>query len=312
MTNLIELIKATEAISSSIHMTNEELVAEIQRLADSSEEADQKLLTTLQAKLFSQNGGMIVQVATRYNRHKYLSSDEAAEVSMAVFTASRKFDLSRGVPFSSCLPWYIKSALQSEHAFVANQSQSSYARNTAKVNNPQSYRAEQISKAEAVLNRVTTLDVRSIESRLTDNVSTEDLFISLSEQIKDEDKRERMLKRSTEAVALLSSEQKQILATLLTPLRTADDFGLRTTSAIAKQLHVSEKYVEDQKQLMFNAIYEHIMETEPDLRPPDWVPNQQGVRLPGMEGFLLGLFGTPTVGEIENYRKVVKKRFSRR
>jgi hypothetical protein len=80
-----------------------------------------------------------------------------------------------------------------------------------------------------------------------------------------------MLKRSTEAVALLSSEQKQILSTLLTPLRTADDFGLRTTSAIAKQLHTSEKYIEDQKQLMFNAIYEHIMETEPDLRPPDWV-----------------------------------------
>ena len=48
MTNLIELIKATEAISSGIQMTNEELVAEIQHLADSSEEADQKLLTTLQ------------------------------------------------------------------------------------------------------------------------------------------------------------------------------------------------------------------------------------------------------------------------
>ena len=312
MTDLSELIKATEAISSGIHMANEELVAEIQRLADSPEGADQKLLTALQAKLFSQNAGMIVKVATHYNRQKYLTPDETAEVSMAVFTASRKFDLSRGVPFSSCLPWYIKSALQREHAFVANQSQSIYARNAAKVNNGHMYSNVELSRAELALNQVTTIDISSMDSRLTDNNSTEDLFLSLAEQTLDEDKKDRMLRRSTEAVALLSPEQKQILAIMLTPLRTTDAYGLRTTSAIAKQIHTSEKYVDDQKGLMFNTVYEHIMETEPDLRPSDWVPNQQGVQLPGMEGFLLGLFGTPTVGEIENYRKVVKKRFSRR
>ena len=312
MPNLKQLIITTKAMSSGIEMSNEELVAEIQLLADSANPTDQKRLTTLQAKLFSQNAGLVVRSASRYNRGKVLTPDETAEVAMAVFTAARKYDFSRGVPFSSCLPWHIQSALQREHAFMANQSQSVYARAAAKVNNSSLYSVDEVARAETALHHPAALDMPSVVSRLTDNVSTEDLFISLTEQSADEDKRERMLQRSTEAIALLPLEQKQILATLLAPLQAADEFGLRSTAAIAKQLHTTEKYVEDQKQLMFGTIFEHIMEMEPSMRPVDWTPNQQGIQVAGIEGFLMGLFGTPTAGEIENYRKVTKKRYGRR
>ena len=75
MATLTQLIEMAKASSSHIEMTNENLVAEIQRLDSSTIPADRERLAALQAKLLAQNAGLIIKVAHRYNRAKAFTPD---------------------------------------------------------------------------------------------------------------------------------------------------------------------------------------------------------------------------------------------
>ncbi len=312
MATLTQLIEMAKASSSHIEMTNENLVAEIQRLDSSTIPADRERLAALQAKLLAQNAGLIIKVAHRYNRAKAFTPDEAAEISMAPLIAARKFDPERGVKFCACLPWYVRSALQAEHAFGSGQSQSVYARAKAKLNNMDRFSAEQVARAAETLRSKAVLDSPTIAAQMTDNISAEELFLETTEKSAAETRKERMLTLATEAVTMLTPEQKEVLASLLAPAphgRDAD--GLRTSPAIARQLLFKVEYAKTQKRQVFDTIQDYILENDPSLRPPNWQPRQQGVWLPEMQGFLMGLFGTPTADEIVNYRKVARRRMRR-
>ena len=151
MATLHQLINSTSRMTEGkATSTNEELVAIIQRLSDSQAPEDRERLGEAQEQLFTQNAGLIIKIATRYNRGHSLTPDETAEAMLAVFVAARNYDPERG-RFSSCLPWYIQSALQAEHAFTHERSQSVYARSAAALNNSSDYSRDEVERAGAIL-----------------------------------------------------------------------------------------------------------------------------------------------------------------
>lgn len=308
MATLTQLMEMAKTASSHIEMSNEELVAEIQRLDGSTEPADRTYLAELQAKLLAQNAGLIIKVAYRYNRAKAFTPDEAAEISLAPLIAARKFDPDRGVKFCACLPWYVRAALQAEHAFDSGQSRSVYARARAKLNNMDRFTGQEIARAEATLRSKAVLDSPTVAAQLTDNISAEERFLEAAEKSIAAKRKERMLALATQAISMLTEEQKQVLDSLLAPApRTIAADGLRSAAAVARELHVKVEYAETQKRQVFDLIQDYILENEPTFRPPSWQPRQQGVWIPEMQGYLMGLFGTPTVDEVAHYRKVVKR-----
>ena len=86
--------------SSDIELANEVIAAEIQRLDGTTDPALRRRLSELQAKLFTQNAGLVVNVAQHYNRGKQPTPDQTSELALAVFEAARKYDPSRGSKFS--------------------------------------------------------------------------------------------------------------------------------------------------------------------------------------------------------------------
>lgn len=302
-TTLGQIADTTRTMTAHIPMTNEELVAEIQRLDGSESPGDRSLLAELQAKLFSQNAGLAIKIAHRYCRGRSFSDDEASEITMAVLVAARKYDPTRGVKFTSCLPWYVRSALQHEHAFQAGPSQSVYARARATVNNMDRYGSSEIAAAEALLRVAAPLDTPATAAALTNGLSAEDTMLGLLERASEEQTGERLAGLVAEACRRLTGEQRRILAALLAPGEARDESGLRTTRAVARQLGLASRRVAEQREAVVAKIAEHVFANEPGLCPPGWAPEQRGVTLPGLEAVVLGLFGTPTVAEMINYRR---------
>ena len=299
--NLKQLFDMVEMESSDIELANEVLAAEIQRLDGTTDPALRRRLSELQAKLFTQNAGLVVNVAQHYNRGKQPTPDQTSELALAVFEAARKYDPSRGSKFSSCLAFYVKSALQKEHSFAAGHSQSVYARNKAKLNNPERYSREEISRAEALLR---SKKVFSEETDSRSIPSAEDLLFALTGKTLDEAKNDRRLTLLFEALDQFPERERAVVDAMLQPARAVTEYGLSTNDAIARKLHLSRATVEIESQRISATIQDYIFENEPSFAPEDWTPEQKGIRLPGRDDYLLGLYGMLTAEEVANYKKV--------
>ena len=296
MATLNTLIETTSR-GTHAQASNEELVATIQRLSNSESAEDRQRLSEAQAQLFAQNAGLIIKIATRYNRGKALTPDETSEVAMSVFVAARHYDPERG-KFSSCLPWYIKSRLQHEHAFTHERSQSVYARATAKLNNASEYSRSEVERAATILRPTARLSFEDngLANTLTDHLSAEEMFVSVMDEISESEKRNRLLACMSEAVDSLSDKQRAILTLLLEPRSVKDDLGVSSTRAIATQLHIPEERVSEEKLKIVLGIQHHLAEKEPDLCPERWSAPIEITDLD--EGFILDLFGEPVRHEV--------------
>jgi RNA polymerase sigma factor (sigma-70 family) len=296
MATLSKLIEATST-STRGEATNEDLVAIIQQLSDSELPEDRQRLREAQAQLFAQNAGLIIKIATRYNRGRALTPDETSEVAMSVFVAARHYDPERG-KFSSCLPWYIKSGLQHEHAFTHERSQAVYARATAKLNNPNQYSHDEVTKAANVLRPSARLsfEENGLANMLTDHLSAEDALFSSMDEALQAEIRQRLLATMSEAVAELTDRQQAILTILLEPRYVQDDLGVSSTRSIANRLHIPEQRVSEEKLKIVLNIQRHLAEQEPDLCPQRW---NQPIDASALEdGFILDLFGEPVRQEV--------------
>ena len=297
MATLSKLIESTTHVDLAIDASNEDLVATIQQLSDSESPRDRQRLSEAQEQLFSQNAGLIIKIATRYNRGKTLTPDETSEVAMSVFVAARHYDPERG-KFSSCLPWYIKSALQHEHAFTHERSQSVYARAAAKLNNASRYSQSEVEAAGNILRPPARLSFQDngLANTLTDHLSAEEMFVSVMDEISESEKRNRLLACMSEAVDSLSDKQREILTLLLEPRSAKDDLGVSSTRAIATQLHIPEDRVGEEKLKIVLGIQHYLAKKEPDLCPERWSAPIEITDLD--EGFILDLFGEPVRHEV--------------
>jgi RNA polymerase sigma factor (sigma-70 family) len=307
MATLSKLIESTTHVDLAIHASNEDLVATIQQLSDSESPRDRQRLSEAQEQLFSQNAGLIIKIATRYNRGKALTPDETSEVAMSVFVAARHYDPERG-QFSSCLPWYIKSALQHEHAFTHERSQSVYARATAKLNNAGQYSRNEVETAASILRPSARLSFEDngLANMLTDHLSAEEMLVSSMDEVSQSEKRDRLLACVSEAVDGLSDKQRAILTLLLEPRSAKDDLGVSSTRAIAGQLHIPEERVSEEKLKIVLGIQHHLADKEPDLCPERWTSPIEITDLD--EGFILDLFGEPVREEVMSRRSPRRSR----
>ena len=305
--NLKQLLETTRQQSSEIEMSNEQLVAEIQALDGTNDPDERKRLSQLQAKLFSQNAGLVVKVAKHYNGGKPPTQDETDELALAVFIAARKFDPTRGANFSACLPFYVRSALQKEHAFISGRSQAVYARAKAKLNNSENYSPAEVSRAEALL-RSKKMFSEETDSRSIP--SAEDLLYTLTGLTPEEVKDDIRMSLFYKAIVLLTERERAIVDAIRQPSRAMTEYGLSTNAAVARKLRLPRATVEIEYQRIEAKIQDYIAENEPSLAPKDWTPGQKGIQIPGVEGRVLGLWGTPTVEEVENYKKMAGKRRS--
>lgn len=268
---LDKIIGSTTRSGLGAHGTKEELVASIQELSDAQAPGGRQRLYDAQAQLFVQNAGLIIKIATRYNRGKALTPDETSEVMMGVFVAARHYDPERG-KFSSCLPWYIQSALQCEHAFTHDRSQSVYARATAKLNNASRYSRPDVELAANILRPAARLSFEDngLANTLTDHLSAEEVVVSGIEETSAAEKRDRLLACVFEAVEGLSEKRRTILTLLIEPRGAKDDLGISSTRAIAMQLPMPEGRVVEETLKIVLAIRRQLTEREPELCSVRW------------------------------------------
>jgi RNA polymerase sigma factor (sigma-70 family) len=278
-------------------MSNEDLVAIIQRLSDSERPEDQQRLRDAQARLLVQNAGLIIKIAMRYNRGRALTPDETSEVAMSVCIAARAFDPARG-KFSACIPWYIKAALQREHAFTHEVSQAVYARGAAKLNNPDNYSHDEVTKAANVLRPSQSLSEENGLANLLTSLSVEDQVFAAMDAAEKAETQQRLLPIMAEAVAGLTERQQKILTMLLEPREVRDDLGMASTRAVAIRLHMPEQRVTEEKMRIIAHIRRHLAENAPDLCPHGWhdAPIELG------DNFILDLFGAPVVNRYARRR----------
>jgi len=303
MKGLQQLLQSTGRPDADTQMSNEEFVAKIQSLVSACDPADRKKLAHLQEELYRKTAALVITLARQYNRGHPLTEDEQSELPLAVFDAARKYDPARGAQFATFLSFYVRSALQREHAFTHGQSQAKYARAARMLNNPQNYDREQVRRAEAFLRSKKTFSEESVLLDSNVQLSAEDLLFMITEQNLDDAKNDRLLALAREAILNLGEEEQRVLLSMLAPQKATTEYGLKTIGAVAKDIDLDELSVEVDRQRVFVTIRDYIFEREPSLAPPEWTSEQRGVQLPGAEGFVLGLFGMPTSGEIGNYAK---------
>ena len=304
--NLKQLIERAESQSAEIEMSNETLAAEIKLLEGATDPTLLRRLSDLQAKLFAQNAGLLTNLAKHYNRGSQLTDDETDEVANAVFEAARRYDPSRGSKFSSCLAFCVQSALQREHAFLHGRSQAVYARAKAKLNHPERHRPEELARAEALLRG----NKPFLEEMDSPEMSVEDLIFRLTGQRLDEEKSENMLALLAEAVStdVLTMREKSVLASILEPRKAVTEYGLSTDDAVARNLHMERIVADVERQRIFIKIQDFICERDPSLAPDGWAKGQKGIKVPGREGEVMGLYGPLTAEEVQNLQKITGHR----
>ncbi len=283
-------------------MRNEDLVAEIKKLADASGSQDRQRLQRLKDQLFEKNREAILKTARYYNRGRRVTEDESQNAYLSLFVAVEKYDESKGATFATFLGFYVQSAIQKQHAFShPRQSQSMYARAKGKLNNPENHGRDAVNRAEAQLWSDKPFTEETVSSS-TSQLSAEEFFFAITEQAFDEAKNERMLDLAREAILSLSEEEQTVLVSMLDPNRATTEYGLRTNEAITKDIHLDELSVEVDRQRVFMTVRRYIYEHDSSLTPPGWTGEEDsGIQLPGTETWIQGLFGTPTSGEVRNY-----------
>ncbi|MDA8080667.1 MAG: sigma factor [Actinomycetota bacterium] len=303
MKGLQQLLQSTGCPDADTQMSNEEIVAKIQSLVSACDPADRKKLAHLQEELYRKTAALVTTLARQYNRGHPLTEDEQSELPLAVFDAARKYDPARGAQFSTYLAFYVRSALQREHAFTHGQSQAKYARAARMLNNPQNYDREQVRRAEAFLRSKKAFSEETVLSDSDTQMSAEDLLFMITEQNLDDAKNDRLLALAREAILNLGGEEQRVLLSMLDPQKATTEYGLKTIGAVAKDIDLDELSVEVDRQRVFVTIRDYIFERDPSLAPPGWTSEQKGIQVPGTEVFVLGLFGMPTSGEMGNYAK---------
>lgn len=163
--------------------SNEQIVAEIQSLTHAGNPEDKKTLADLQEELWRRSAAVVTTLARKYNRGHPITEDEKRELPLAVFDAARKYDSTQGTQFSTYLAYYVRSALQREHAFTHGQSQSKYARAARMLNNPEKYDRKLVRHAETFLQSKKSFREETDLSDSNQQMSAEDYFFANSKII---------------------------------------------------------------------------------------------------------------------------------